>query len=1145
MRAWTMILAVALLVSLPTSLPGAPAIAVEQPGGTGDGSGSGGPAPADETVTPPEGADPSAPEPAPEEGTPSPAPDGEQPGAEPRDPADPGAPGDADAPRGPDGGLASDSPGPATARPWDGSGLEALPYAAGRGARIGDDYPARYRSLPFPYPAGQYIWDEWNFAYRQCTSFVSWRLNSANGVPFSNQYGGVTRWGDAGQWAATARGLGITVDTRPEVGAVAWSGPNYRGASEFGHVAWVAEVRDDGNIVIEEYNNGWLGAYGYRLVHPSAFQGYIHVKDLTRPFSKIGSATVSGAPMVGGTLTAQSSGWSPEPGGLRYRWMRDGATISGATGKSYQPVMADLGARISVEVTAERPGYRAASVSSGASARVTMTDADGDGLEDTQSILPWNSDVNGDGLPDAVGMGDGGVYVALNSAKGLGAQRLWLADFGSAAGWTVRGHPRTLVDVNGDGRADVVGFGDTGVYVATSTGSGFGKASRWVAGFGAAGTWSVEHHPRTLADVTGDGLPDVVGFASDGVLVAEGTGKGFGTPRLWSSDFGAAKGWRVDRHPRLLVDMNNDGRDDIVGFSEAGVSVALSTGTGFAPAKLWAADFGYGTGWRVQSHVRAIADVDGDGRPDVVGFGSGGVYVARNTGSGLRATSLWRAEFGTATGWRVGQHPRVLADVNGDGRADVVGFGAAGTAVALSTGTSFAAPSDWTKEFSGAQWGAHRQPRVVTDANGDGRADIVGFSDAGIRIALSSGRSFAASQLALPQMGRNAGWQVGSHPRALAIRSLGARPTPTVAGEARLGQSLRADAGRWGPSPVALSYQWRRDGQAIAGATGASYRLVASDVGASISVRVTGRKLGHAASARDSAAQPVQPGRLSSAEPTVSGVAKPGARLEASAGSWGPAPVTLAYQWHRNGSAIPGATSRSYTLSSEDVGRRITVTVTGSKAAHETTSRASRTVKVLGVPELPASSPFADVTPRHKFYREIAWMYGSGMSTGIRQPSGAPRYGPGDPVSREAMAAFLFRLAAPKDGPAPASSPFVDVSTRHKFFREIAWMSSSGLSNGNASPAGRAYAPGSAVSREAMAAFLYRLERPEGYRPPAVSPFADVPTSHKFYREIAWMHDSGLSTGIRQPSGLPRYGPKDAVSREAMAAFLYRLEVSG
>ncbi|WP_181158504.1 CAP domain-containing protein [Leucobacter massiliensis] len=175
----------------------------------------------------------------------------------------------------------------------------------------------------------------------------------------------------------------------------------------------------------------------------------------------------------------------------------------------------------------------------------------------------------------------------------------------------------------------------------------------------------------------------------------------------------------------------------------------------------------------------------------------------------------------------------------------------------------------------------------------------------------------------------------------------------------------------------------------------------------------------------------------------------------------------------------------------------------------------------------------------HQFYRPITWMYAEGLSTGIKSAAGV-RYAPKDGVSREAMAVFLYRMeGATYRG--PARSPFVDVRPGDKFYDEIAWMYAEGLSTGIKQASGKPkYAPKATVSREAMAAFIYRLE---GARAgvPAVSPFADLRRGDPFYREIAWMYAEGLSTGIKQKSGKPKYAPKARVSREAMAAFLYRL----
>ncbi len=183
-------------------------------------------------------------------------------------------------------------------------------------------------------------------------------------------------------------------------------------------------------------------------------------------------------------------------------------------------------------------------------------------------------------------------------------------------------------------------------------------------------------------------------------------------------------------------------------------------------------------------------------------------------------------------------------------------------------------------------------------------------------------------------------------------------------------------------------------------------------------------------------------------------------------------------------------------------------------------------------------SPFKDVKSNHKFYNEIAWMFHSGTSTGTRKSDGRYYY-PKQSVTREAMAAFMFRMNAPAKYKAPAKSPFKDVSTKHKFYKEIAWMYTSGLSTGIKKGGSRYYEPKSKVSREAMAAFMYRQYAPSNYKKPSYSPFTDIRTNHKFFKEISWMYDSGLSTGVRK--GYQRhYEAKKPVTREAMAAFLFR-----
>ena len=123
----------------------------------------------------------------------------------------------------------------------------------------------------------------------------------------------------------------------------------------------------------------------------------------------------------------------------------------------------------------------------------------------------------------------------------------------------------------------------------------------------------------------------------------------------------------------------------------------------------------------------------------------------------------------------------------------------------------------------------------------------------------------------------------------------------------------------------------------------------------------------------------------------------------------------------------------------------------------------------------PATSPFTDVTTGHPFYAEICWLASEGISTGWTMANGTKQYRPGQPVSREAMAAFLYRFAGEPDV-AATSTGFVDVSSGHPFADAITWLSEEGVSTGWSTPAGAQFKPGASIERQAMAAFLVRYE---------------------------------------------------------------------
>jgi hypothetical protein len=190
-------------------------------------------------------------------------------------------------------------------------------------------------------------------------------------------------------------------------------------------------------------------------------------------------------------------------------------------------------------------------------------------------------------------------------------------------------------------------------------------------------------------------------------------------------------------------------------------------------------------------------------------------------------------------------------------------------------------------------------------------------------------------------------------------------------------------------------------------------------------------------------------------------------------------------------------------------------------------------VRWTAQPETCKAPPFSDVAIDHPFCAQIARLVANGIANGYDDGT----FQPGAGLTRQAAAAFLHRWAdAPDNVAACASAPFPDVPADHPFCQEIAWMASEGVAEGYDDGTFRPEAP---VSRQAMAAFMYRLAHPTGPRPLCgpPSPFTDVSWfDHDFCTEIKWFKEEGYTNGYDDGT----FRPLDVVTRQAAAHFLYR-----
>jgi len=303
-------------------------------------------------------------------------------------------------------------------------------------------------------------------------------------------------------------------------------------------------------------------------------------------------------------------------------------------------------------------------------------------------------------------------------------------DFVYGKGWNVTSHPRMCGDINGDGKDDIVAFGAENVFYLLSNGSGFNSSVKSsLRDFCNYQGWQPARHTRTLGDVNGDGKKDIVGFGTDDVVVSLFGNSDFTAPYKASGHFAWNDGYNPEKHVRLLGDVNGDGRDDIVAFGTDDVFVSYSEGRLFSSPVRVRSDFAYNDGWRTGKHERMLADVNGDGKADIVAFGTDDVFVLLSTGTGFANPVKAHKDFCYNDGWTKDKTHRILADVNGDGRDDIIGFGKTDILVALSNGSTFGkAQKAYAKDFCYANnWRTGRHVRLAGDYTGDGEADLVLF----------------------------------------------------------------------------------------------------------------------------------------------------------------------------------------------------------------------------------------------------------------------------------------------------------------------------------------------------------------------------------------------------------------------------------
>jgi hypothetical protein len=617
--------------------------------------------------------------------------------------------------------------------------------------------------------------------------------------------------------------------------------------------------------------------------------------------------TITGAPTVGATLTAVPGVWGPGTVSLTYQWLRDGAAIEGATGPARVVEPDDAGSSLSVRIEGSRVGF----------ATVTKTSpalAIGLALEFSPAPAVSGSGLIGTTLVADPGSWDDGVTFDYqwrrNGAAIAGAitasYRLVAADAGKSITVTVTGRLTGHTPVPTVSSPVPAGYALTARVPTISGGSG---------GAAAIGT--------KLTAVSSAWAPAPVKLTyqwmRDGAVIPGASGVGY---IVTAADAGTAVTVRVTGSRATYLTQSRDSASSVTVLRAlTAAPVPMVAGTPSVGSLLTATVGEWAPGeaqlayqWR-RNGVAIVGATSASYQLVALDAGKTVTFAVTGTLSGY--TSVTRASSGIAVALPLTATPSPI----------VSGTPAVGQTLTAAPGTWGPAPVTL-----GYQW--TRDGVAIPKATAAKYVVVAADAGATIRVVVTGSRTGYSRASTT-----SAGVEIE--------RVITVAPVPVISGVPSVGETLTADAGVWGPGEIEVSYQWRRSGVAIPGATGHEYAPVAADVGKPITVTVVGTRPGYTALAKSSVPVTVGHPFTAAPTPTVSGVARVGTKLTATAGIWGPAPVALSYQWKRDGVAIRGGTAVAYTVVAADAGATLTVTVTGKKALYTSTAVTSAPTAVV------------------------------------------------------------------------------------------------------------------------------------------------------------------------------------------------------
>lgn len=724
--------------------------------------------------------------------------------------------------------------------------------------------------------------------------------------------------------------------------------------------------------------------------------------------------TISGSPVFGQVLSASLTAWAPTAN-LSWQWLRDGVAINGATGSNYLLRVADIGASISVQVTGNATGYAAATTTSTATDPVSAAQLSGPNAVTVSGEKAVGQTLRVDAMtwsptPDSLSyqwLRDG---VAIDDATSP-TYTLTAADLDKHITVSVvaRRDGYTTINLSSTEEATVAASAFSAEAPVISGNAVVGQSLA-----ATSGAWTPM--PTTISyQWLADGDPIALATSNTYLVTPAVLGKAIGVRVTGSRDGYAEKSIEAAATAEVAAAlMSGPATAAVTGTFTVGETVSAAAGTwtpapdevsyqwlrgGHPIAGATQADYTLGTddadkivtvqitltkgGYRNEV-IRSVAadpvapaqfaaatpQIDGEAAlggtlTAVVGTWSptpastsiqwlrDGVAISGATASTYAPTVadvgkvISVAVSGSAAGYAPhtatssGTDPVAAGTFTAPSKVTVSGDYTVGKTLSVDPGTWTPAPAEF-----GYQW--LRDGAPIANATRAEYSLVAADHDAVITVTVTAARPGYTEASLVSTSATHVG------------KGTIVTEKPAIAGQSKVGATLTAKPGDWSPAPSAWTYQWLRDGEVIADETAATYKVAEADLGASISVKVSGSLAGYTTTAEvesDPAEVSPQGSFTAPDEITVEGTYSIGETLTAQAGDWTPTPDAVHFQWLRSGKVIAGATGDRYTLDADDLGKVVTVKATASKGGYRSASARSQAPVAVAAATFSAPNP--------------------------------------------------------------------------------------------------------------------------------------------------------------------------------------------